>query len=141
MELSNIFPSKYIKASDLQGREINVAISEANIEEIGQDKKLVLYFQGKEKGLVCNRTNADRIAHAYGTNTDQWIGREIVLFTDLVPFQGKTVEAVRVRTPRVAAPPRTSAPNDTFKPKDIGGVSMMERIHTANNGPSDDIPF
>lgn len=99
MELATIFPSKYIKAADLQGREPTVVIARAEIEKLGDDSKLVLYFQGKQKGLVTNRTNADRIAYLYGTNTDLWIGKEIVLFTELVSFQGKTTEAVRVRPP------------------------------------------
>lgn len=101
MELANIFPSKYIKAADLQGREATVTIDRAEIETLGDDRKLVLYFKGKEKGLVTNRTNADRIAHLYGSNTDSWIGRQIILFCDMVNFQGRVVEAIRVRGPVV----------------------------------------
>lgn len=106
MELANIFPSKYIKATDLQGREATVVIERAEIETLGDDRKLVLYFKGKEKGLVTNRTNADRIAHMYGTNTDMWIGQPVVLFCDMVNFQGRVVEAIRVRPPTRPAAPR-----------------------------------
>ena len=99
MELASIFPSRYVKASDLKGREITVVIARAEVEKLGDDNKLVLYFQGAEKGLVTNRTNADRVSYLYGSNTDQWIGREIVLYVDLVSFQGRTVEAIRVKPP------------------------------------------
>ena len=99
MELANIFPSKYVKASDLKGREVTVVIARAEVEKLGDDNKLVLYFQGAEKGLVTNRTNADRVSYLYGSNTDQWIGHEIVLYVDLVSFQGRTVEAIRVKPP------------------------------------------
>ncbi len=99
MELSSIFPSKYLKAGDLKGREPTVVIASAEIEKLGDDDKLVLYFQGKDKGIVCNRTNADRIAYMYGQNTDAWIGKEIVLYTEMVNFQGKVTEGIRVKPP------------------------------------------
>ena len=100
MQLDTIFPSKYVKASDLKGKQPTVAIAEAKIEAVGQDsKKLVLYFQGTEKGLVCNRTNADRIAHLYGNDTDDWVGKEITLYSEMVNFQGKVVDAIRVKAP------------------------------------------
>ena len=111
MELATIFPSKYIKAADLKGREHTVVISECAIEKLGDDQKLVLYFQGKEKGLVTNRTNADRIAYLYGSNTDSWVGKEIILFPDLVTFQGKAMEAVRVKPPVQRAPTRNGGTN------------------------------
>lgn len=99
MELATIFPSKYIKAADLKGREHTVVIAKCEIEKLGEDNKLVIYFQSREKGLVCNRTNADRIAYLYGSNTDAWTGREIILYPDMVNFQGKVTEAVRVKPP------------------------------------------
>src|SRR6185437_8452532 len=97
MELATIFPSKYLKASDLQSREVTVKISRAEIEKLGDDSKLILYFDGKNKGLVTNKTNADRIAHVYGNNTDDWLGNEIILYPDMVNFQNRVVEAIRVR--------------------------------------------
>jgi hypothetical protein len=71
--------------------------------------------------LVCNKTNANRIAHAFGTNTDNWIGQEITLFTDLVDFQGKAVEAIRVRAkkPIAAAPPVRQASADIGRGGDL----------------------
>lgn len=110
MELATVFPSKFIKAADLQGHDVPVVIARAEVEKIGDDTKLVLYFQGMEKGLVTNRTNADRIAHLYGTNTDGWIGREIVLYTDMVNFQNRVVEAIRVRPPQKRGDNITTAP-------------------------------
>lgn len=102
MELNEVFPSKYIKAADLNGREVPVVISHADMEMIGDDRKLIVHFQGKEKGLVMNKTNANRIAHLYGTNTDGWQGKEITLYTEMVDFQGKVVDAIRVKSARKA---------------------------------------
>lgn len=122
MELATIFPSKYVKASDLKGREVTVVIARAEVEKLGDDNKLVLYFQGAEKGLVTNRTNADRVSYLYGSNTDQWIGHEIVLYVDLVSFQGRTVEAIRVKPPAKRAdvqPPAPRIPASAATPIDL----------------------
>ena len=99
MELSSVFGGDTLKAADLQGHEPTVVIASVEMKKFDNGNKLVIAFQGKKKALVCNKTNANRIAYVHGTNTDHWIGKEITLYTDLVDFQGNTVEAIRVRPP------------------------------------------
>ena len=110
MELSTVFGGDTLKAADLQGHEPTVTISNVEMKKFDNGNKLVITFEGKKKALVCNKTNANRIAHAYGTNTDNWIGKELTLFTDLVDFQGKAVEAIRVRARKVAPQQPQTAP-------------------------------
>lgn len=98
--INEAFPSQFLKASDLQGRQVTVAIDRAEYEKIGDDRKLILFFQGKQKGMVLNKTNANNIAALYGPDTDNWNGEEITLFEAMVDFQGKTVPAIRVRAPQ-----------------------------------------
>lgn len=100
MKVSQAFPSNYLKASDLQGRQPKVTMAGYKMETIGDDQKPVLYFKGKEKGLVLNKTNANNIASAYGDDMDDWQGNDVVLFSAWVDFQGKSVEAIRVRIPK-----------------------------------------
>jgi hypothetical protein len=101
MRVSDAFPSKYLKASDLRDQNVRVAIDHADMEKVGEkDMKPVLYFQGKAKGLALNKTNANRIAEEYGDDMDEWVGKEIVLFPAMVDFKGETVEAIRVRIPK-----------------------------------------
>lgn len=101
MNVNDAFPSKYIKADDLQGREVTVTIDRVEMENIGQgqnqDRKPVAYFQGKQKGLVLNKTNSMNIASVYGPETSGWTGRQVTLFSAWVDYQGKSVQAVRVR--------------------------------------------
>jgi hypothetical protein len=70
MRISSAFPSKYLKAADLQGRQVNVLMSHVETETIGDDDRPVLYFQGKEKGLILNKTNANSISAVYGDDTE-----------------------------------------------------------------------
>jgi arabinogalactan endo-1,4-beta-galactosidase len=101
MKISAAFPSKYLKACDLQDRNFSVIMSTVELEDVGDsDRKPVLYFQGKSKGLVLNKTNSRAIAAAYGDDTDDWRGKSLVLFPAMVDFRGDTVEAIRVRAPK-----------------------------------------
>lgn len=102
MNIDSAFPGTYLKASDLQGQAARVTIAKVVMEDIGDDHKPVIYFQGKERGLVANKTNANTIKIAYGNDTDQWIGKPIELFEALVDFQGRQVAAIRIRIPRQA---------------------------------------
>src|SRR5262245_8560903 len=97
MRTTDVFPSRFIKAGDIGDNEIVVTVSKVEIEDVGDDRKAVVYFVGKEKGLVCNRTNWDRIALAAGTDeTDEWPGVKVQLYTEPVTFNGKTAPAIRV---------------------------------------------
>lgn len=100
MRVSDAFPSQYLKSADLQGRTVKVTIDRYTIEDVGDDRKPVIYFVGKEKGLVLNKTNASEIAFAHGDDMDDWGGKEIELFSMMVSFQGKNMPGLRVRAIR-----------------------------------------
>lgn len=100
MHINEAFPSKYVRAADLKNSEVTVVIATVDVENISPtERKLVMTFQGKQKGMVLNKTNANRIAYVYGNDTDDWIGKEIVLYPEMVEFQGRMVEAIRVKPP------------------------------------------
>jgi arabinogalactan endo-1,4-beta-galactosidase len=99
MRISTAFPSEYLKAADLQGHNIRVIIDRIEMRDVGDDHKPVLFFQNKEKGVVLNKTNANNIAIAYGDDTDEWTGKEVILFEAMVDFQGRSVAAIRIRPP------------------------------------------
>lgn len=104
--VSDMVPSKYLKAADVEESPV-LTIADVKEESIGQgaqaDNKWILYFAEEEKGLVLNRTNINTIAGLYGDDTDDWEGKKITLFATQVDFQGKQVDAIRVRN----KPPKT----------------------------------
>ena len=69
------------------------------------ETKPVIRFNGLDKGLVCNKTNAMELASHFGSETNGWINKKIELFPTKVPFQGEMKDAIRVRVP---APPAES---------------------------------
>lgn len=109
MKVSDAFPSKYLSAPDLNGGNARVVMQNVEIEKIGDDTKPVLYFKGKQKGLALNKTNSKTIADVYGDEMDDWAGQEIILFPVMTDFQGKQVEAIRVRAPQPKDNPRPAA--------------------------------
>lgn len=111
MKMSQMFPSKYLSAADLQNQRHVVVIDQIRQEEIGDDGlKPVVYFQGRNKGLVLNKTNGMMIASLYGDDTDNWSGRAVELYTAMVEFQGRSTPAVRLMGPPNAPPPPLNAP-------------------------------
>lgn len=152
MKISQEFPSQYLKAADLGGREIRVTMGRVEREEIGTDKKLVLYFKGKDKGMVLNKTNANSIGDAYGDDTDDWYDQPLILFAIRTEYQGKPVDGLRCRVPT----PKDNRETAPRAGRAIGGVSdnidQLRRDdpissgpppgHPANDAPpNDDIPF
>jgi hypothetical protein len=52
------------------------------------EEKPVVSFRETDKTFVLNKTNSNTIAGLYGNETDQWVGKQIVLFPTEVEFQG-----------------------------------------------------
>jgi hypothetical protein len=102
MKTGNLMPSKYLKAADLEDDDVTLTIASVEMEDIGQgnnkERRPVIYFRKEKKGLVLNKTNLNVIENLYGDETDDWIGEEITLFATEVEYQGKMVDAIRVKT-------------------------------------------
>ena len=95
MKLNDFFISNYLKASDLDGKDMVVTIKSIESEEF-EKVKPVAYFE-ENKPLILNLTNAKTIAKLYGENMEDWIGKRIQLFSTEVDFRGNQTLAVRVR--------------------------------------------
>ena len=97
--------SKYLKAGNLQeGQEVTLTMSHIAAETIQRDgeddqHKYVLYFIGKELGLVLNNTNIDVLIDCYGDDLDTIPSKQIVLFHTTTSYKNKTVPCLRLRRP------------------------------------------
>ena len=124
MIIDSAFPSKYLRAADIgEGQSVSVVMSDVKIESITEsgnpeDDKPVLYFEGKQKGLVLNKTNAATIAVAFGNETNGWTRRSIEFFGSTTPFSGRIVPCIRVRAQAQAATEPISVPVAPHKPLD-----------------------
>ncbi|MER9596083.1 hypothetical protein [Mesorhizobium sp. M0244] len=131
MKISEHFASNYLKADDLAGKRHHVVIASVGTEPIGGEDHILLYFRGKQKALVCNKTNGAYLAAAISDETDEWPGHEIVLYPTKVNFQGRMVDAIRVEMPP-KEPPKAEPASPPRPPAADGGSSAL---------PDDAIPF
>ena len=97
MNISELYPSKYIKADDLKGQQAPVTVMSITVEEIADKEfKPVMRFMGKEKGMVLNKTNALGCAAVWGDDTITWQGQQAILLAAPVMFQGKQVMGLQL---------------------------------------------
>jgi hypothetical protein len=120
VKLAQAFPSKYLNAADIKFPRV-VTIAGLRQEEVGQDKQLkwVLYFQNEPKPLVLNKTVWAQVEFITGCeDTDQWPGRDIELFSDLVRNpQGQLVPGVRARVRTLPQFPQGTVPQPPQQPQ------------------------
>jgi hypothetical protein len=129
MKVSDAYPSKYVKSADLQGQRAKLQISAAKMEEVAEHEpvKPVLYFNGKQKGVVLNKTNATGLALVFGEEMDNWGGKWIELMALPTSYQGKTVLGL------VTMPLLTEGQVSPATPQQAGGIGG----HDGPSGPHD----
>lgn len=111
--------SDFLKADDIGSNFWTVTISAVDMKNFDDGtRKLFVMFSELDKGLVLNKTNADTIGDLYGRGTDGWIGRQVMLMTMPVDYQGKKVQAIRVRAvaQQQSMPSRTVAQTSPQRP-------------------------
>lgn len=112
-----LYPSRYLKESDLKGHEVTVTIEKVEIVKVGEDTKPVAHFEGKEKALVLNKTMFNAIAKATGElDSDNWAGHRITLYPTETEFKGETVACIRVRLRTNGAKATTPPPPPDLDP-------------------------
>lgn len=123
------FEEKYLGAwvMDDAGRDLTVEIERIEIEEVfnpdtnKKDKKPVIYFKGKRKGMVFNKTNCRAVAALYGDNTDEWKGKRITLCAKTVPVGREERRAIRIRE-QAPQPQSQQPPHDPETGEVPGGA-------------------
>lgn len=133
-----MFPSKWLAAADLDDSDLVVTIRGCTQEEVTPtESKWVLWFEETEKAMVLNKTNSKMIAQLLlSDDTDDWIGKQIVLFPTQVDFQGDQVDAIRVRKKL----PKAAAKGGR---KPVPAMTQAEADAALGDGARDDedIPF
>lgn len=114
MDVRLLYPSLYLGAVDLHGKDVTLTIRRVVVEPLktdrGEERKPVVYFEetkakadkagtpDKEKRMVLNKTNAMQIAALHGNEVDDWAGKPVTFYPTQAPAFGKIVDCVRVRS-------------------------------------------
>ncbi len=84
MDFDKLFPGRFLKAADLNSKDVTLTISAVVVDELIGDKgteiKGLLSFAGKKKQLVLNKTNGLCLKQMFGRETDAWVGKRITVY-------------------------------------------------------------
>lgn len=96
--------SKFLRKEDFDEDRV-MTIKGLKLEDMPGDEgkqKWVLYFNEDDKGLALNATTIRTCERAYGKESDDWMGKKVLVYVDEdVMFGGKVVGGLRIRTPKV----------------------------------------
>ena len=100
----NIYKTKlfaHIIGDSLVGKTVNLTIAKMSAKNLpnrtGQtEEKYLLHFKETEKTLILNQVNARTIAILHGSETEDWSGKQITLYSEEVMAFGKTHNAIRI---------------------------------------------
>ena len=84
IDFDKMYPGRFVKAADFNGKDVTLEISEVKLEELEGDKgaqtKGIVSFKGAKKSLVLNKTNGLCMRAMWGRETDAWIGKRVTLY-------------------------------------------------------------
>jgi len=143
MQVDNFLGSSdFLKAADLGTATPTLTVKSVSSHEFNDDggsrQKLVLEFIGKDKMVVLNVTNTRAMAAAFGNESDNWIGKQVLLSvrqTQMGPGIGVTpMQAPQHPNPIVAQQQRAAE------------LNLQQQQQAAASGDAlipldDDIPF
>lgn len=114
--------NEFLKAEDIGNQFWTFTIRAYEVKKFNDGtSKIFLTFNEWDKGLPLNVTNARAVAELYGHNPNAWVGRQIMLFTMMVDFQGTKKLAVRLRAPMQMGQPQAPMPMHPA-PRPVGAL-------------------
>ena len=133
MNVNELFPSNYLRASELSGDTV-VTIVGIGSQDFNGDPKPVLRLR-ETKDMVLNKTNSKTIAGLYGDEIDNWKGKQITIYPTDVEFKGEMTMGMRIRT---AVPTNHNSP---VPQETIGttGAEELKQLYTEHNWPIDQV--
>jgi hypothetical protein len=106
LDYDQLFPGRFLKAGEFQGKDVTLTINEIRLEELPQDRggnriRGIIGFKETKKELVLNRTNGECLKGMWGRDTANWLGKRVTLYP--APYDGDV--AIRVKgSPDLAEP-------------------------------------
>lgn len=121
-----MFPGKYVKAEDLNGKASTVVIESIVKEDLiikGGKKKpsWVATMKGKTKHFVLCKTNVLSLAVLHGSTLECWLNKKIVLIPDVDMCGREEVACIRIQGSPEAPPERAAAYAKAWKGERMRG--------------------
>ena len=121
MDMKQFMAGAYLQASDIpQPAYLQIARVETAQMQDGSTMRIkpVLVFTDNRKAVL-NKTNTSSLATSFGSNSDLWIGRTVLVRTEQVLFQGRMVPALRFYPAQQQAAPTPVPPPPPPQPAPV----------------------
>lgn len=128
MDMRKYSGEHFIKVDDVKDGPIKGQI--AVVKEGKWDKPNIVFESGDVLSL--NATNIKTLTHAWGTESDHWIGKMVEMFVGVIQYQGSDHEAVLVRP--ITPPVKDGTADKAAKATDQKKPPPVDEM-------SDEIPF
>jgi hypothetical protein len=121
-DFDDLYGSNYLAAGDLK-KPISTVIEQVEQKDFarqGEKRKMkaVLQVRGIKKPIVVNKTNALKLAAAFGKDFDDWIDQRIVIKAEDTTFGGRPTKGLRVYSANNEEAPALNAPKSKSKRSD-----------------------
>ena len=104
MRADEAFPSAFLKASQIR-KPTDVQIDRVDMHEFDDGPKPVVYFVGKDPGVVLNKTRWMALAElCQAEDSEDWRGHWVTVTTGKVMFAGKSVDGIKFERSSKAQP-------------------------------------
>jgi hypothetical protein len=96
---------------------VDTEVSDLREKDGSTKRKYIVWFETEEKALVLNKTNALRLAQAFGKNREGWNGAVIELYGEMTSLGKEGIRLRPLRSPpqqqkSQTLPPDEDAPSD-----------------------------
>ena len=98
MDIRKLFPSKWLSAADLGGKEFTLVIESVSMVKVRnaqtkkEEEKPAIKFYRAQKQLLFNKTQGFAIAAVTGEyDTDKWVGHTVVLSAGIASNRKPTI--------------------------------------------------
>lgn len=133
MDMTTVFPSRFFSPNDFDSVGKVFTIGNVIMEQVMAEFKPVMYFKGQDKGMVINPTNGKILIGlpGFGKESNNWVGKEVVLFSYHAMFNNQPQLRLGVRVPDGRAATASPAPIKQYGTPPGGLRDEME----------DEVPF
>jgi len=84
VDFDELYPGRFIKAGELQGKKVTLTIRSVDLDELegdsGKKIKGIVSFEETGKALVLNKTNGICLRAMFGRKIADWEGKRVTVF-------------------------------------------------------------
>lgn len=105
MDISKHLGSNFLNHLDLTQPFQTYIIKQVTQQMIGNEQKIcVTFVEFASKPLALNKTNLTRLGQMYGMESNNWIGKPLLVYRSMTTYEGRTMPCIRICGPHQAPP-------------------------------------